>query len=314
MHSPASLPVRRTTLKVVAAILAVLLVAEVGLRGAGVLDFPTYTADDQIGYIPSPDQRGSFLNQYRWQVNSRSMGSGDWAPEGNADLLLLGDSLVWGGNTLDHSDKLGPQLQSQIPHMRVWSAGAGSWSVLNELAYLDRFPDVTNEADTIVWVLNSEDFNATPSKWSSDTTHPRDIPGSAVWFLARKWGGTRSTQTATEVDPVDVAGVSESAARRLQERLQLLVRSKRILVVLYPNLSETQALSPKYLAFKQALQSAMQGCCTWLEVREQADWKTTHYRDKIHPTASGNKVLSELIAQALSGNVPGRTTAAGAQP
>ena len=66
-------------------LLAVL--AEAGLRLAGVIDFPVYDTDEVIGYIPAPNQRGEFLNRNRWQINERSMGSEHWHPHGQRDLL-----------------------------------------------------------------------------------------------------------------------------------------------------------------------------------------------------------------------------------
>ena len=168
-------------------VLVLLVLSEVGLRLAGVTDFPVYDTDETIGYIPAPGQQGSFLNRNGWQVNERSMGSDAWEPNGQRDVLLLGDSVVWGGNPLNQPDKLGPVLQGKLPQWRVWSASAGSWSVLNQVAYLDRYADVQQEADVLVWVLNTADFAEKRSVWSSDATHPRSKPLSAVWHVAEKY-------------------------------------------------------------------------------------------------------------------------------
>lgn len=176
----------------VVAVVMLLALAEFALRLAGVTDFPTYETDDTIGYIPAPAQSGAFLNKNRWQLNERSMGSGPWQPDGQRDLVLLGDSIVWGGNSLDHPDKLGPQLQAVSgSRWRVWSAAAGSWSVRNQLAYLDRYPDVEAEADALVWVLNTGDLSAEPSRWHSDSTHPRSRPHSALLYVANKYAAPR---------------------------------------------------------------------------------------------------------------------------
>lgn len=50
-----------------------------------------------------------------------------------------------------------------------------------------------------------------------------------------------------------------------------------------------------YLRFKQVLTTAMDGCCALLEVRDQPDWKADLYRDSIHPSPQGNRVLAYLI-------------------
>ena len=43
----------------------------------------------------------------------------------------------------------------------------------------------------------------------------------------------------------------------------------------------------------------MDGCCELLEVREDAQWQPHLYRDSIHPTADGNRVLASMIEKRL---------------
>src|ERR1700749_2777557 len=83
--------------------------AEVATRLTGVADFPLYRADADLGYVLAPDQKGAFLNKNHWVYNEKSQGAGPWHPNGKTDLLLLGDSLVLGGNPVDQPDRLGPQ-------------------------------------------------------------------------------------------------------------------------------------------------------------------------------------------------------------
>lgn len=259
-----------------------------------------YETDEIIGYIPAPEQSGAFLNKNHWQINERSMGSGPWQPDGQRDLLLLGDSIVWGGNSLDQTDKLGPQLQENIPPWRVWSAAAGSWSVLNQLAYLDRYPDVQREADVVVWVLNTSDLALQRSQWSSDAIHPRSRPLSALWYATEKYLLTRLQQPATSnQQPHDTDMIAASTADQLRTRLAEL-SGKRVLIVLHPNQTELSSATPHYLAFRKVLRNAMGSCCDFLEMREQPAWNAGLYRDSIHPTPEGNRVLANLIAKQLA--------------
>ncbi|MDP1125438.1 hypothetical protein Q5O12_28365, partial [Klebsiella pneumoniae] len=76
-----------------------------------------------------------------WQFNSLSMGSGPFFPSSDIDTLLIGDSIVLGGNPYRQQDRLGPVLQMDSKHA-VWPISAGSWSISNELIYLKDHPDV----------------------------------------------------------------------------------------------------------------------------------------------------------------------------
>ena len=86
----------------------------------------------------------------------------------------------------------------------------------------------------------------------------------------------------------------------MQKRLAQLAPGKRVLVVLYPDQTELKAPTPHYLAFRQGLRNAMDGCCELLEVREDAQWQPHLYRDSIHPTADGNRVLASMIEKRLA--------------
>ena len=289
--------------RLAASCVGLVLLGELALRFMGVTDFPLYLTDEVIGYMPAPEQSGVFLNKNHWRVNERGMGSVAWRPKGQQDLLLLGDSLVWGGNPLDQPDKLGPRLQNIVGvEWQVWSAAAGSWSVLNELAYLDRYPDVQRETDVLVWVLNTGDLAASRSLWSSDETHPRKRPVSALLYAMGKYVAPHLGKGITPASAAPQASESVSAVTTdlLKARLTELAASKRILMVLYPDQTELASETPHYLAFRSALKQAMGSCCVLLELRQRKEWTTDLYRDNIHPTAQGNEVFANLIHGALS--------------
>jgi hypothetical protein len=61
--------------------------------------------------------------------------------------LLIGNSIVLGGNPINHDDKLGPLLEKEGCGCTV---AAGGWTNVNEMVYLDRNPDVLQNADTVI--------------------------------------------------------------------------------------------------------------------------------------------------------------------
>lgn len=100
---------------------------ELVVRLSGVLDFPLYAVDPEIGFVPKPNQSGKFLNKNAWVFNDRSMGTDTaWSPSGKPDILLIGNSIVMGGNPYDQSEKLGPLLQKKLAgKVAVWPIAAG---------------------------------------------------------------------------------------------------------------------------------------------------------------------------------------------
>src|SRR5262249_11409652 len=129
-----------------------------------------------------------------WYYNDLSMG----VPENfnrapGLNVLLIGDSIVNGGNPFRQVDRLGPVLQSKI-NGKVWPVSAGSWGLINEMRWLERHPDVVNEMSVIIIVSNSADFGR-PSVWQSDVATPRNKPSSALWYTVRRYVFSQSAQS-----------------------------------------------------------------------------------------------------------------------
>lgn len=304
-HSGARRWLRRAALGVVLALVA----AELGLRAAGVVDFPLYDADPRIGYIPRASQSGAYLRHNHWQINEKSQGSPPWQPDRRTDVLLLGDSIVWGGNPLDQSQKLGPTLQGMLPDADVWSAAAGSWGVPNEVEYLDRFPEVVQASEIVVWVINTGDLN-TRSQWASELTHPRQHPPSALLYVAQKYALPRvqarlpgpASSVAAETSPAAPPIFPETEAL-FRERLQTLVEARRVLVVVWPERAAASGAEPALSAHRAFVDHVTRLLPPGVLLLE-ATPPPNLYRDGIHPSAAGNEWLAERIVAALAAHGP----------
>lgn len=147
----------------------VLLASEITVRAVGMVDFLLYEANSEIGYIPAANQKGSFLNKNDWEFNVLNIGSPAFQPDSRSDILLIGDSLVFGGNHYKKQERLGPTLQALMQtrtgDAHVWPIGAGSWALRNELTWLRQNPEVLEQVKQIMFVLNNGDFDAA-SSWS----------------------------------------------------------------------------------------------------------------------------------------------------
>lgn len=278
-------------------IMAVLVLAEFVARICGLLEFPIYRADAYVGYWPAPGQSGRFLNRNHWAFNEHSMGVAQaFQPSLRKDVLLVGDSIVLGGNPLDQSERLGPRLTRETGNQH-WPVSAGSWSLLNEIHFLKRNMDVVEQTDALVFVLNSADF-AQPSSWTCDVTHPLERPNWALPFLVRKYlFAGQQCQRAS-----DVLAVPESdwQAEWMDLMQDARVRGKPVEVWLYPTKLESQHAE----LLRERLESVAVRLQVWASpstiairsLSRDRRWSGVRYVDAIHPDAASVGVLAQIMA------------------
>lgn len=281
----------RRLLLCLAAAAAIVGGGETAVRIAGLVDFPLYEANNRIGYILKPNQSGSFMNSHDWAFNEISMGTARrFAPSEKTDVLLIGDSLVLGGNPYRQEDRLGPQLETVSGDV-IWPISAGSWGIQNELEYLTEHPEVVASVDRIVFLVNSGDFDK-PSSWALETTHPTHPPFSALWYLIEK----NVIKPKSDVRPEMLVQVKEPYAEFQRFASNY---SKPIDMWLYPDkpeLADPALLDQHFSPIISKLQSMNLSNVTLHYVKDIEGWKPEFYRDGIHPSPEGTKALAKAIA------------------
>lgn len=275
-------------------VLIIIAGSELIIRASGITDFPLYEANKEIGYIPKPSQAGSFLHKNSWEFNSLSMGAGQFTPTNGIDTLLIGDSIVLGGNPYKQQDRLGPTLQTETKHA-VWPISAGSWSLSNELIYLKIHQDILKDIDDFIFVLNSEDFQQ-PSSWSCETTHPRTYPFSATYYAFKKY--IYDFPPCTNA-PNELTVAEGDWKADLKDFLRSeVVKGKPVSFFLYPNKKESAGKPETIAAFEKHaadLLQASNGNARVFSIYRDPRWNSQFYRDGIHPTIEGTKVLASII-------------------
>ncbi len=305
-------PVRPATrakprwLVVVFATVALVALTELGVRVAGLVDFPIYLRDDYFGYVPRPGQSGRFLTTNAWFFNDRSMGVAEpWQPQPDrTDILLIGNSIVLGGNPYDQKDKLGPLIQSRLKATcSVWPVAAGGWSTVNEFRFLERRPDVVAGTDFFIWEVMAQQMGAAAS-WQRETMHPTERPSWATAFVIRKALDQRFPSAARFVlrTPEDAAPQFE----QFEQMVTRLVANRRHkpagLVFLYPDQRQLAAArrGEAWLPERPGVtRIAMANGLALIDIADDARWTETMYRDGVHPTKEGNGVLALILEEAV---------------
>ena len=285
--------------KVLIVLLLCLLGAEIAVRMAGMVDFPLYDADTNIGYIPKASQTGSFLNKNDYTFNARHMGASEFQPDAaKVDILLVGDSVVLGGNPLRQADRLGPRLSQAVAEANVWPISAGSWSLQNELTYLEQNKDIVSAVDAIYFVLNKGDFESA-SSWRCETTHPTHRPVLALLYLAQKyvgdWSACSVAPSPLPVPPRDVLAQLRAFMTSAE------VKGKEIRFYLYPDRPEfetREGLDEWQNRFAQQLKAA--GALKIYSVARDDRWQLDYYRDWIHPNGQGSAALAKIMSNPAS--------------
>jgi hypothetical protein len=293
------------------AVLGLFVLTEAALRSAGAVDFPIYHVDDGIGYLPEPNQSGSFLRTHSWVFNDRSMGTREhWNPAGHPNILLIGNSVVMGGNPYDQKHKLGPLLQRDIgADYALWPIAAGGWTNVNEMVYLRRNPDVAASPRLFIWEYMSGGLSA-PNSWHGEYVFPTKRPRYATWYVFRRYvwphffpADTNELPPVGEVSPVYRAEF-ESAVNSLS---RATAADRPGIIFLYPKESEyLRAKAGKDWLPERAdvNRIAAANGVTVIDIAVRPEWNAQLYRpDHTHPTIQGNAVLARILADAVTGLV-----------
>ena len=297
------------------ALVALAAAGEVLLRAAGILNFPLYRLDPEAGYRYAPGQSGSFLNRNRWTINELSMPTTRrWQPGTAPDLLVVGNSIVAGGNPYDQREKLGAAMERALAdRFAVWPVATGGWSVVNQMGYLRTFPEVTAAADLFVWSYTSGGlWSASP--WLGDDVFPRERPRSALAYVVRKqllqrFGrgfvaqGEGRTPGTTARSPQEVyAGHLAQFDATLGALAAATGRRTPGVLLLYPTAAQLAHArgGAEWLAERADLVRVANGHgVVVIDLAATHWWEHSHYRDGVHPTVEGNQVLARILVEAL---------------
>jgi hypothetical protein len=283
---------------------------------------PLSQAHPTIEYLFKPNQDVyRFGNHFK--TNRYGMRSADFPPQ-KADpselrVLVYGDSVINGGNLTDQSHLATTYLQQALAadlHRPVIVANisAGSWGPPNELAYMRQFGFL--DADIVVLVLSSSDYDDAPTfEPLNPLTHPTEEPISALWegvtrYLPRYIGAATVNEAGIVPDSRHVANRRDiEICLAAEKELLESAKSSGIRVLLLQHWTRAELHNRQPLPGHALIrQTAAEAGVPIIEDAEamQARIKAGRnpFRDDIHPNEEGQRVLGELLLQALLGTSP----------
>lgn len=205
-----------------------------------------FRADPKMEYLPKANQNlrrfGNLVQTNRWSQRGAEISARKTDPH-ERRILVLGDSIAFGGSQIDQSQICGAKLEllqkkSGSAPIRVVTAAAGSWGPANELAYLQHFGSF--DADVVVWIFSNEDWFDKPGFEPTVDVHPNypsHDPPSALGEFVFRYALPRALHRAASADPGQFAhGLKEWQDKPLNQGVRmLLARKTRVLLVNWPS-------------------------------------------------------------------------------
>ncbi len=265
-----------------------------------------YIADAEIGYLLAPNQSVRRFGN-RIEINQYSMRSRSFAPKpeiGTKRVLMIGDSIVNGGWWTDQKDVVSELIARSSDHsLEVLNASANSWSPRNELAYLKRFG--TFNADVIVLVINTDDlFGTQPTSLGvgRDRNYPDRKPFSAIGEVVDRYLLPAPKLKKIQAESGDRVGINLAAIRQIrdianQNQAKFVLAMTPLLRELTPPGSRDYEITARQRLTEMTQTEQIQ-FIDFLAIFKAESFQNL-YRDHIHLSSSGNRILSHRIRQSI---------------
>ena len=296
-------------LRLSGATVAALLVVELGVRASGIVDFPIYNVDSAIGYIPKSNQSGQFMNMNDWFFNDKSMPIADnWNQNRRPNVVLIGNSIVMGGNTYKQRDKLTPIMQNMLGgQLTVWPIAVGGWTQPNEIVYLNLHPEIASEVDYVAWEYMGGGLTG-ETQWAGEYVFPTHRPTYATFYVLRRYVLPRlldyfraSELPLTGPAEINCVKMFDNAVGALAHAIR---RPSQSIIWLYPTAAQLDVArrGKEWLPERKQIEEiAFKYGLRVIDIATKPDWDRSLYKgDGIHPNEEGNRVLGAILAKEFS--------------
>ena len=280
---------------------------EAVVRLSGITDFPIYATGNGMGYLPKPNQSGDFLDKNDWVFNDRSMGTENkWNPQKRPNILLIGNSVVMGGNHYAQKDKLGPLIQYYIGKgYSVWPIAAGGWSDVNETVYLEKNPDVVKAANFFIWLYMNGGLSKL-NQWHGEYIWPTKKPIWATGYVLCKYVLPHFIDFDMNELPPKGEAEERNLANYETEISKLSAATGRKtpgILFIYPGKSEfiDAKKGIEWLPERKTIEKiAFVHGLKIVDISSRPEWNESLYRDGTHPNVEGNEILAKILVSAVN--------------
>ncbi|MFC7292957.1 hypothetical protein [Hirschia litorea] len=264
---------------------------------------PLYVTHPTIEYMLKPNQDVSRFGNHIF-VNEYSMRSASIEEIGDIPrTLVLGDSVINGGNQTSHS-ALATSILSDNNRF-YGNVSAGSWGPKNLLAWLNEYGFL--KADTLIFVLNSHDLTDIPTfQELNKNTHPTKKPLTATTELIERYliprllrivnkrGSDARLQINTASSDTDegAGGINDLIA---------MAKKGYVKVCLVQHVTQTEldkGLDPNFFVLKDIFEGwGLPVINDFEDLQSLIQTNEMPFRDDIHPNLLGQQVLARKISE-----------------
>lgn len=299
--------------KILLAVLFTVLMTEIGLRFFFGLGKPALVqADIEMGYRFQPNQKtrrfGNWIEYNQYSQRSEPIEIEKKA--GVLRVLMLGDSVLNGGNRTDQKETISEQLEIQLKEKgketEVLNASANSWGIGNQLGYLQKFG--TFNADAIILQIGTHDLLQPTSQGKN--LYPIEYPSSAIAELFQRYLIPRISyfmrgKVTLANENLDLQ--FKDNVQSLQAIAALTQENNIPLVVVYTPSREDVLPIPNDPAYKsQFFQVLQESKIAAIDIHNAwsklpSEMVKSYFVDWAHLTPEGQRSVAELVFKNLGG-------------
>ncbi len=241
-------------------------------------------------------------------------------------IMVFGDSVVNGGNLIDHSELATSILKNKLSEIIdkdvvVGNISAGSWGPGNWLAYAQEYGFF--DADIIVLVISSHDYADNPTFAPLDkNTHPTKKPISALVegierYLPRYLSQMSSSVSLTKSSSINTLESHHLVNKKLEKEVKKGLNDLKIFlglaknntsnILVFQHYEKSEIISSHPQVGNQLINQTCQqlgivpfSLESYFRCSIEDAINPYHDNDEIHPNKVGQKLIADAILAKLS--------------